>query len=124
MFTSVGDSIELLYGGSDPRVNDVRPMHAVYWHAIEWAIANGKTVIDWGTAPVESSLGKFKAQWDAEPVEGFRYTYGPRATVGSLPQPSTLAKDGGDGESMSEAAWERVPVDALGVATTIAHRVL
>ena len=61
MFLSVGDSIELLYGGSDPRANDVRPMHAVYWHAIEWAIANGKTVIDWGTAPADTLAWQFQA---------------------------------------------------------------
>ena len=124
MFTSVGDSVELLYGGSDPRANDVRPMHAVYWQAIEWAIANGKTVIDWGTAPVESSLGKFKAQWGAEPVESFRYTYGPRGAVGSPPPASTRAKRGSDGDSISATAWDRIPVDALAFAATIAHRLL
>jgi Acetyltransferase (GNAT) domain len=126
MFLSVGDSIELLYGGSDPRVNDVRPMHAVYWRAIEWAIANGKTVIDWGTAPVNSSLGNFKRQWGAEPVDSFRYTYLPGARAGSelvsdVPeeQPSAPAESGA-----RDAAWDRIPVGALGVAATVAHRLL
>jgi hypothetical protein len=126
MFLSVGDSIELLYGGSDPRANDVRPMHAVYWHAIEWAIANGKTVIDWGTAPVDSSLGNFKRQWGAEPVESFRYTYAPRA--GAAPVQSSEATDQQRAAPAEpgarDSAWDRIPVDALGVAATIAHRVL
>ena len=121
MFLSVGDSIELLYGGSDPRANDVRAMHAVYWHAIEWAIAKGKTVIDWGTAPVDSSLGNFKRQWGAEPVDSFRYTYQPRAQGPSAaPHPRTDES----GDSMAQAAWDRIPVDALGVAATVAHRLL
>ena len=55
----------------------MRPTHAVYGHALEWAIANHKTVVDWGTAPVESSLGN--RQWGAEPVDSFRYTYVPGA---------------------------------------------
>jgi GNAT acetyltransferase-like protein len=126
MFLSVGDSIELLYGGSDPRASDVRPMHAVYWHAIEWAIANGKTVIDWGTAPAESSLGNFKRQWGAEPVECFRYTYVPsnraapeRAAATNQPQAPAS-----DGRGATDAAWDRIPLDVLGAAATIAHRVL
>jgi hypothetical protein len=126
MFLSVGDSIELLYGGSDPRASDVRPMHAVYWHAIEWAIANGKSVIDWGTAPAESSLGNFKRQWGAEPVEGFRYTYlpGGKATQARI-------ADGAQGKASApseagsrDSMWDRIPLDVLGAAATIAHRVL
>jgi hypothetical protein len=131
MFLSVGPSIELLYGGSDPRASDLRPMHAVYWRAIEWAIANGKTVLDWGTAPAESSLGKFKQQWGAEPVESFRYTYDPHAPAGPRAQGATTATavaagsapSGGE-HSKLDAAWDRIPVDVLGLAATVAHRVL
>jgi hypothetical protein len=126
MFLSVGDSIELLYGGSDPRASDVRPMHAVYWHAIEWAIGNGKKVIDWGTAPVESSLGNFKRQWGAEPVESFRYTYLPGGKAGQASRAQTRKQEApAHGEAgASDTAWDRIPVDVLGAAATIAHRVL
>jgi lipid II:glycine glycyltransferase (peptidoglycan interpeptide bridge formation enzyme) len=126
MFLSVGDSIELLYGGSDPRVNDVRPMHAVYWHAIEWAIANGKTIIDWGTAPVESSLANFKRQWGAEPVDSFRYTYVALARAGSVPVSEGVEQQASalDESETRGAAWDRIPVDALGIAATIGHRLL
>jgi Acetyltransferase (GNAT) domain len=126
MFLSVGDSIELLYGGSDPRVNDVRPMHAVYWHAIEWAIANGKTIIDWGTAPVESSLANFKRQWGAEPVDSFRYTYiqGARAGSARLSEAADQQTSASDESGTRDAAWDRIPVDALGIAATIGHRLL
>jgi Acetyltransferase (GNAT) domain len=126
MFLSVGDSIELLYGGSDPRANDVRPMHAVYWRAIEWATANGKTIIDWGTAPLESSLANFKRQWGAEPVDSFRYTYVPGTRAGSAllsgaPEPQTSVPDE---SGTRDAAWDRIPVDVLGIAATIGHRLL
>lgn len=124
MFLSVGDSIELLYGGSDPTANDVRPMHAVYWHAIEWAIANGKTVIDWGTAPADTSLGNFKRQWGAEPVDSFRYTYVPGADPPHASEAAEQQTPAHDEPGASGAAWDRIPVDALGVAATVGHRLL
>jgi hypothetical protein len=126
MFLSVGDSIELLYGGSDPRVNDVRPMHAVYWHAIEWAIANGKTAIDWGTAPVGSSLANFKRQWGAEPVNSFRYTYipGGGASSAGTNDPAQQQTSAPHDPGARGTAWDRIPVDALGVAATVGHRLL
>lgn len=118
MCTSAGSSFEMLYAGSEPRANDLRPMHAVYWHAIEWAIASGKTAVDWGTAPVDSSLGRFKAQWGAKPVPSFQYIYAPGAHP---PEPSSEAPTADAGDS---GRWDRVPSDALGIAATIAHRVL
>jgi hypothetical protein len=124
MFLSVGDSVELLYGGSDPRANDVRPVHAVYWHAIEWAIANGKTVIDWGTAPADTSLANFKRQWGAEPVDSFRYMYAPGARPPDFSEAAEHRTAGTDEPSRRDPAWDRIPVDALGVAATVAHRLL
>ncbi len=124
MFLSVGDSIELLYGGSDPRANDVRPMHAVYWHAIEWAIANGKTVIDWGTAPADTSLGNFKRQWGAEPVDSYRYTYVQGAGTPDATEPAEQQPAAPDDSGPRGAMWDRIPVDALGVAATVAHRLM
>ena len=100
----------------------MRPMHAVYWHAIEWAIANGKTVIDWVTAPVESSLGNFKRQWGAEPIESFRYTYLPGGKAG---QPPTAEAAQQQAPAPGEAgAWDRIPVDVLGAGVMVAHRLL
>lgn len=126
MFLSVGDSIELLYGGSDPRASEVRPMHAVYWHAIEWAIANGKTVIDWGTAPAESSLGNFKRQWGAEPVDSFRYTYLPGGKAGQEDPAEPAQQQAPEPREAGarDAAWDRIPVDVLGAGATVAHRLL
>lgn len=122
MFLSAGSSFELLYAGSDLRANDARPTHAVYWHALEWAIATGKTEVDWGTAPLESSLGKFKRQWSAEPVTGVQYTYAPRAPVAPQ-QPSAPAPEA-DEQSASDSLWDRIPIDVLGIGTTIAHRLI
>jgi Acetyltransferase (GNAT) domain len=121
MFLSAGASFELLYAGSDPRANDLRPTHAVYWHALEWAIATGKTIVDWGTAPVESSLGKFKRQWSAEPTGGFQYVY---TTRGVPAQPAPPSERPETDQTRSDSLWDRVPTDALGIAATIAHRLL
>ncbi len=120
MFLSAGSSFELLYAGSDLRANDVRPTHAVYWHAIEWAIATGKTVVDWGTAPAESSLGKFKAQWGAEPLPSFQYSYAPTA----VPQRPRNQPAPADTEDSGGGLWDRIPTDALGIAATISHRLM
>jgi hypothetical protein len=121
MSLSAGTSFELIYAGSEPCANDLRPMHAVYWSAIEWAIASGKTVVDWGTAPIGSSLGEFKRQWSAEPIESFRYTYAPGAPMAEPPSGGNSA---GEAESISTALWDRLPVDVLGVAATVGHRLL
>jgi CelD/BcsL family acetyltransferase involved in cellulose biosynthesis len=120
MCLSAGSSFEMLYAGSEPRANDLRPMHAVYWHAIEWAIATGKTIVDWGTAPLESSLGNYKRQWGADPVPSFQYMYAPGTDPPAPPSEAPAVDTGDSGGGL----WDRVPTDALGVAATIAHRVL
>jgi hypothetical protein len=135
MFLAAGTTLDALYIGSDPRADDVRPTHALYWHAITWAIANGMTAVDWGTAPAESSLGRFKRQWSAEPIDIFRYVYAPD---GAAEQPGDNGPerpgnaDAAPGETgvatprngPASTVWDRIPVNALGLAATIGHRLL
>jgi CelD/BcsL family acetyltransferase involved in cellulose biosynthesis len=129
MFLVAGHTLELLYAGSDPRALDARPNHAIYWHAVEWGIAYGVTSLDWGPAPPDSSLGKFKSQWSADPVPVFRYLYEPGAADVPAASDRDDAAARGDGHTMGREgvlarAWDRVPASALGLAATAAHRVL
>ena len=62
VFLVHGPTIELLYNASAPDALDLRPNHAIYWHAIDWAAQCGLQRLDWGRAEPDSSLGKFKAQ--------------------------------------------------------------
>ena len=41
VFHAFGDTVDLLYNGSDDSRLDVRPNHALYWHAIRWAVESG-----------------------------------------------------------------------------------
>jgi CelD/BcsL family acetyltransferase involved in cellulose biosynthesis len=139
MFLAAGTTMSLLYAGSDPRALDVRPNHAIYWHAVEWAIASGMTVIDWGTAPINSSLAKFKRQWSADPIDVFRYMYPPAAptdqtsesrsaAVTQRPGPRSAPPGGAGytipGAGLTGRVWDRIPPDVLGLAATVAHRLL
>ena len=144
MFLAAGNTLEPFYIGSDPRADDVRPAHAVYWHAIKWAIAHGLTTVYWGAAPVDSSLGRFKRQWSAEPVDHFEYVYTPVRTASGRPlepEPPSIPDRPNEHRDSHEfgvppsgtrrapnrtgaltAVWDHIPAAALGVAATIAHR--
>lgn len=139
LFVATGNTLDPLYIGADPRTLDVRPNHALYWHGIKWAIASGLTAVDWGSAPADSSLGRFKQQWSAEPVDLFHYVYVPGAATErsseshpramAEPPSEHVAPPGGSGHTMprtglAATAWDRFPVNALGVAATLAHRLL
>jgi Acetyltransferase (GNAT) domain len=146
MFLAAGRTLEPFYIGSDPGADDVRPAHAVYWHAIKWAIACGLTTVYWGAAALDSSLGRFKRQWSAEPVDHFDYTYAPTRNASARPldaEPINAdpppgqhapAHDFGVPPSGSRhaptrtnaltAIWDRVPAAPLGIASTIAHRLM
>ena len=36
-----GDTVELVYNGSDEDALPLRPNHALYWNVMEWAAARG-----------------------------------------------------------------------------------
>src|SRR2546421_2213915 len=77
IFHSFRDTVDLLYNGSDDSRLDVRPNHALYWHAIEWAAEHGYSELDFGHGRAGSSLARFKAQWGAVAVPEYRYDYVP-----------------------------------------------
>jgi hypothetical protein len=121
-------NIDLVYNASSSRHLDVRPNHAVYWHAISWGIANGYRTYTMGQAPPGGSLARFKAQWGGEPVDRFRFVYRPgeAAAAPSASQALRAASNrldtGEERESRSAQAWSRAPLPLLRAAGELAYR--
>jgi CelD/BcsL family acetyltransferase involved in cellulose biosynthesis len=121
-----GETLELLYLGSDERRFDCRPNHALYWHAIRWATEAGYTELDLGHANPGSSLATFKQQWGAEPIPEYRYDYVPGAAADSEAPaesraPAKLA-EGRESDSLVARAIERMPLFGLRAAARVVYR--
>ena len=130
IFHAFGDTVDLLYNGSDDTARDLRPNFALYWHTISWAIENGYRRFDWGEAQEGGPLSRFKAQWSAEPVPAWRYDY---ALDGSAARADTLrhaghrmGRAGGASrrEQLVAKAWDRAPLPATRLAGEIVYRFL
>jgi hypothetical protein len=121
-------NIDLVYNASSSRHLDVRPNHAVYWHAIEWGIANGYRTYTMGQAPPGDSLARFKAQWGGEPVDRFRYVYRPGqgaqapSAAQALRATSNRLDTGDEQETRLARAWGRAPLPLLRAAGELAYR--
>jgi lipid II:glycine glycyltransferase (peptidoglycan interpeptide bridge formation enzyme) len=128
VLNSFRSNIDLVYNASSSEHLDIRPNHAVYWHAIAWGIGNGYRTFTMGQAPEGGSLARFKQQWGGEPVDRFRYDYRPRA-VAEVPSTSQALRaasnrmDTGDQrESRLAQAWSRAPLPLLRGAGELAYR--
>ena len=118
-----GDTIELLYNGSDDGALQLRPNHALYWHVMEWASDRGLRRVDLGGAYGDTPLADFKRQWGATPRARFRLTY--RAGAGSTRAESLAAVGYGAGESERRIvglAWRWVPTPLLRAGAYLAYR--
>jgi hypothetical protein len=121
-------NIDLVYNASSSEHLDVRPNHAVYWHAISWGIDNGYRTYTMGQAPEEGSLARFKQQWGGEPVDRFRYEFRPGATTDGASTSQALRAasnrmDTGDKRASRVAeAWSRAPLPVLRAAGQLAYR--
>jgi hypothetical protein len=131
LFHAHGDTVDLLYNGSDMRERDLRANFALYWHAIGWAAENGFTRFDWGEAQEGGNLSRFKAQWSAEPVPEYRYDYAPGSATAEpsradrirhqhdrLDDPHVTSRR----DELLDAAWERVPPALTQVAGRLVYR--
>ena len=124
VFHVFGDTVELIYNGSDDASLDLRPNHALYWNVIRWCAANGFGAFDFGEAAPTSSLGRFKAQW-AAPVPNYRYTWragGERSRAESIAAAGYEVEQGGGGAI--SAIWKRTPVTLTRVGAALAYRYL
>jgi hypothetical protein len=124
VFHAFGDTVELIYNGSDDAALDLRPNHALYWNVIRWCAANGFGAFDFGEAAPTSSLGRFKAQWSA-PVPNYRYTWragGERSRAEAMASAGYEVEQGGGGAIA--AIWKRTPVSLTRVGGALAYRYL
>jgi hypothetical protein len=122
VFHVFGETVELIYNGSDDRLLDLRPNHALYWNVILWTAAAGHRTFDFGEASPTTSLGRFKSQW-AQPVPNYRYTWraGDRPSrAESMAAASYEAEQGGDG--LVGRAWRLAPLPLTRLGATLAYR--
>ena len=122
-------NIDLVYNASSSKHLDMRPNHAVYWHAISWGIENGYRTYTMGQAPEDGSLARFKQQWGGQPVDRFRYEFRPgaAATDGAsasqaLRAASNAMDTGASRASRVAEAWSRAPLPLLRAAGQLAYR--
>jgi CelD/BcsL family acetyltransferase involved in cellulose biosynthesis len=70
VFLTAGQTVVYKYGASDERLWGVRPNHAIFWHAIRAACAEGHRHLDFGrTDFADAGLREFKLGWGAEEDE-------------------------------------------------------
>jgi lipid II:glycine glycyltransferase (peptidoglycan interpeptide bridge formation enzyme) len=127
LFHAFGDTVDLLYNGSDEAALELRPNHTLYWTVIQWAIENGFRKFDWGAGAEGSSLAAFKAQWSSEPVHEYRYdlvlseasdrTERIRHSHDALDHESESTR-----ERLMRAAWDRAPLPATRLAGEVVYR--
>jgi hypothetical protein len=119
-----GGTLEGLYYGGDERFARLRPSHALYSHALDWALEYGCTHVDLGGAAAGSSLASFKAQWEARPVPLYFYVYPAEAAPadpGAAPAPTSreISEIGWLGQ-----LWKRLPLAVLRAGGGVAYRYL
>ena len=122
LFHVFGDTVELLYNGSHRDALELRPNHALYWHVMRWAIERGLRRFDFGDAPEESSLGRFKQQWLAEPVTEHIYIL--RSDRGSAVGEAARRRNptvGGE-ESLPGRIWGQTPLPLTQLAGAVGYR--
>lgn len=125
VFHCFGDTLELLYNGSDDRALDLRPNHALYAEAVRWATANGVGRLDYGYAWPRTPLAGFKQQWGAEEEARHRYALAARpssgnAAAGGTPGPGARSRT----TALAEAGWGRAPLALTRAAGALAYRYL
>ena len=123
VYHAFGDTVELIYNGSDDDALPLRPNHALYWNVMRWAAARGLRRMDLGGAYADTALARFKQQWGATPRARFRLT---QRASGEPTRAESLASLGyGAEESESrvmDLAWRLVPAPLLQLGAHVAYR--
>ena len=124
VFHVFGGTVELIYNGSDERLLDLRPNHALYWHVIRWAAEYGHAAFDFGEASPTTSLGRFKSQW-AEPVPNYRYTWRADARPSRAESMAAASYELEQGEdTLAAKLWRHAPLPFTRIGATLAYRYL
>jgi hypothetical protein len=118
-----GDTIELVYNGSDEHSLELRPNHALYWGVMRWAAERGLQRVDLGGAYAETPLARFKQQWGAAPHSRFRLNHRPG---GDATRAESIASIGygaeGSERRLVALAWNHVPLPVLRAGAHVAYR--
>jgi lipid II:glycine glycyltransferase (peptidoglycan interpeptide bridge formation enzyme) len=119
------DNIDLVYNASSEAHLDLRPNHAIYWHAIRWGAENGYRTYNMGDAPAGGSLAAFKAQWGGVPTDRFEYHAGGTAGAADALRAASNRMDAGERrESVASRIWGRTPLLVTQLASDVSYRYL
>lgn len=121
IFHEFGDTLELLYNGSDEGALDVRPNHGLYEGVIAWAAERRLKGLDFGFAPEGSSLAGFKQQWGGEMVPRYHYML---SASGEGGEDDTSAGLNAEAHGPLSVVWKRAPVALTRAGATFAYRYL
>ena len=118
-----GDTVELVYNGSDDGALKLRPNHFLYWHVMRWAAQRGLRRIDLGGAYADTPLAGFKEQWGAAPHARFRLNH---RAGGESTRAESLAQVGygaeGSESRLVDLAWRTLPTPLLRAGAHVAYR--
>jgi CelD/BcsL family acetyltransferase involved in cellulose biosynthesis len=118
-----GDTVELVYNGSDEDALALRPNHLLYWEVMRWAAERGLRHIDLGGAYEGTPLARFKQQWGATPHP--RYKLDHRAG-GETTRAESIAAIGygaeGSESRIVDFGWRHIPLPVLHAGAHLAYR--
>ena len=118
-----GDTVELIYNGSDDDALKLRPNHFLYWQVMRWAAAHGLKRVDLGGAYEHTPLARFKTQWGAAPHARFRLNHRAR---GESTRAESIAQVGYGAEAsesrLVDLAWRKLPAPLLRAGAHVAYR--
>jgi CelD/BcsL family acetyltransferase involved in cellulose biosynthesis len=122
LFHTFGHAMEARFVGSDPRHHPKRPNHALYWHALRWAIAQGYERFDFGGGG--GSLAEFKRRWGAEPVPAAKYVQASATELASQADAQPEAGRSRAGRYPTAFLWRRFPAALAPLAGSVVYRYL
>ena len=118
-----GDTVELVYNGSDEAALTLRPNHALYWNVMQWAAARGLRQVNLGGAEFDTPLASFKQQWGAQPHVRYRLTHR-RGDQGTRTEALVSVGYGAESSEnrLTLAAWRLIPAPLLRLGAHVAYR--
>jgi hypothetical protein len=119
-----GDTLELVYNGSDEDALALRPNHALYWNVMRWGAARGLRQINLGGAELDTPLASFKQQWGAEPVVRYRLTHRRGGQASTRTEALVSVSYGAEGSQsrLTDLAWRLLPAPLLRLGAHVAYR--
>ena len=118
-----GDTVELVYNGSEESALSMRPNHVLYWNVMRWAAERGLRTINLGGADRDTPLAHFKEQWGAEPRTRFRLTHHANEEQTRTQALVSVGYGAEDSDRrLTDVAWRLVPPPLLRLGAYVAYR--